>query len=187
MTMKYPRRSTVLALVLLALTACAPQRQSGGSPASMLDSIPVADRRSAPDLSGATLDGSPVHLADYRGKVVVLNVWASWCGPCRAESPELSRAQEHLKAKGIQVLGVSTDADRSEGRAFQREHHLTYPSLHDPSHRQLSRLPKGYLYQALPFTLFIDRRGRIAATYVSTLTEADVRRVTASLSRESAR
>ncbi|MET8412185.1 TlpA disulfide reductase family protein [Streptomyces sp. NPDC005195] len=185
--MEYPRRSMALALVLLALTACAPQRQSGGSPASLLDSIPAADRRSAPDLGGATLDGSPVHLADYRGKVVVLNVWASWCGPCRAETPELSGAQKDLKVRGVQVLGVSTDADRSDGRAFQREHRLTYPSLHDPSHRQLSRLPKGYLYQALPFTLFIDRRGRIAAAHVSTLTEADVRRVTAPLLRESAR
>lgn len=111
--------------------------------------------------------------------LLTLNVWASWCGPCRAEAPELSQAQRHLATKGIQVLGVDTDADRSQGRAFAGDHRLSYPSLYDAGGRQLvHRLPGKYLGRALPYTLFVDRQGRIAAQAVSGLTEADVRTLT---------
>ncbi|MET9081569.1 TlpA disulfide reductase family protein [Streptomyces sp. NPDC004237] len=174
--MRRRRRLPALAL-LLALAACAPPQETGGSPASPLTRVPAADRKTVPDLTGSSLDGKAVRLADYRGKVVVLNVWASWCGPCRAEAPELSKVQRELAAKGVQVLGVDTEARRESGRAFQREHGLVYPSLHDPGSRKLVRFPKGFLPQALPYTLFIDRDGRIAAKYLSGLTEAEVRAV----------
>ncbi|MGW2956932.1 TlpA family protein disulfide reductase [Streptomyces sp. NPDC001220] len=170
------RRLPLLAL-LLVLAACAPRQDTGGSPVSPLTRVPAADREAAPDLSGSGLDGRAVRLADYRGKVVVLNVWASWCGPCRAEAPELSKVQQELAAKGVQVFGVDTDARRDKGRSFERTHGLAYPSLHDPGSRKLLRLPRGYAPQALPYTLFIDRDGRIAAKYLSPLTAADVRTV----------
>ncbi|WP_217548820.1 TlpA disulfide reductase family protein [Streptomyces sp. GbtcB6] len=183
--MRRHRRLPLLALLLaLPLAACAPPREAGGSPGSPLTRVPAADRRTAPDLTGSSLDGRAVSLAQYRGKVVVLNVWASWCGPCRAEAPELSKAQRELAAKGVQVLGVDTDARRDSGRAFQDEHDLVYPSLHDPGSHKLVRLPKGYLPQALPYTLFIDRDGKIAAKYPSPLTEADVRSITRPLLAE---
>ncbi|MER6061870.1 TlpA disulfide reductase family protein [Streptomyces sp. NPDC001792] len=176
--MRRRRVSPVLA-VLLALAACTPQQDADTSVDSLLTRIPAADRQAAPDLSGTALDGGRVRLSDYRGKVVLLNVWASWCGPCRAEAPELSQAQRHLAAKGIQVLGVDTDADRSQGRAFAGDHRLSYPSLYDAGGRQLvHRLPGKYLGRALPYTLFVDRHGRIAAQAVSGLTEADVRTLT---------
>jgi peroxiredoxin len=179
------RRLPLLALLLtLSLAACAPRQDSGGSPASPLTRVPAADRETAPDLTGSSLDGKSVRLADYRGKVVVLNVWASWCGPCRAEAPELSRAQQELTAKGVQVLGVDTDAEREKGRAFQVQHKLVYPSLHDPADRQLLRLPRGYKPPVLPYTLFIDRDGKIAAKYVSPLTQAQVRAITRPLLAE---
>ncbi|MEU9447107.1 TlpA disulfide reductase family protein [Streptomyces sp. NPDC048277] len=183
------RRLPLLALLLTSslavpLAACAPRQETGGSPVSPLVRVAAADRKAAPDLSGSDLDGRTVRLADYRGKVVVLNVWASWCGPCRAEAPELSSVQRELAAKGVQVLGVDTDAERGKGRAFQDEHKLAYPSLHDPAGRQLLRLPRGYRAPALPYTLFIDRDGRIAAKYVSPLTETQVRAVTRPLLAE---
>ncbi|MEV7384796.1 MULTISPECIES: TlpA disulfide reductase family protein [unclassified Streptomyces] len=184
-----PRRPLpLLALLLLtcSLAACAPRQETGGSPASPLTRVPAADRKTAPDLTGSSLDGRAVRLADYRGKVVVLNVWASWCGPCRAEAPELSKVQQELAAKGVQVLGVDTDAERARGRAFQDEHKLVYPSLHDPASRQLLRLPRGYRAPALPYTLFIDRDGKIAAKYVSRLTGAQVRAITRPLLAERA-
>ncbi|MFK0154875.1 TlpA family protein disulfide reductase [Streptomyces sp. NPDC090499] len=181
---RLPLLAPLLAPLLVLAVGCAPAREAAGSPVSPLTRIPAADRKAAPDLTGSSLDGTPVSLAGYRGKVVVLNVWASWCGPCRAEAPELSRAQRALAAKGVQVLGVDTDARQDKGRAFQDEHDLVYPSLHDPGSRKLVRLPKGYLPQALPYTLFIDRRGKIAAKYLSPLTEADVRAVTGPLLAE---
>ncbi|MFI5976787.1 TlpA family protein disulfide reductase [Streptomyces sp. NPDC051452] len=183
--MRRPGRLRFLAL-LSVLAACSPAQETGGSAGSPPDRVPAADRRAAPDLSGTTLDGRPARLSDYRGKVVVLNVWASWCGPCRAEAPELSRAQRHLAARGVRVLGVDTDAERSAGRAFQRDHALAYPSLHDPGGRLLTRLPRGYRPVGLPYTLVIDRDGRIAALRVSGVTEAEVRDVTRPLLREKA-
>ncbi|MEU5311166.1 TlpA disulfide reductase family protein [Streptomyces sp. NPDC021562] len=173
------RRWLPLLVLLIAVpsAACSPPRESGASPVSPLIRVAAADRQTAPDLTGEDLDGRPVRLADYRGKVVVLNVWASWCSPCRAEAPELSQAQRELAAEGVQVLGVDMDARREKGRAFQEQHRLSYPSLHDPASRQLLRLPRGYKAQALPYTLFVDRDGKIAARYLSPLTAAGVRRV----------
>ncbi|MFF7469216.1 redoxin domain-containing protein [Streptomyces sp. NPDC008092] len=181
---RLPLLAALLAPLLVLAAACAPAREAGGSPVSPLTRVPAADRKAAPDLAGGSLDGRAVSLAGYRGKVVVLNVWASWCGPCRAEAPELSRAQKELAAKGVQVLGVDTDARRDSGRAFQEQHALSYPSLHDPGSRKLVRLPKGYRPQALPYTLFIDRQGRIAATYLSPLTQSDIRTITRPLLTE---
>jgi peroxiredoxin len=180
-------RPLPLLALLLALAGCAPATEPGGASGPPLWSVPAADRGAAPDLAGTTLDGRSVRLSDYRGKVVVLNVWAPWCGPCRAEAPELSRAQQHLKAKGVQVLGLETDAERGAGLAFQRDHALAYPSLHDPGGRLLTRLPRRFRPQSLPYTLLVDRNGKLAGLWVSPLTEAEVRGLTRPLLREKAR
>ena len=184
--MRRHRRLPLLAL-LLTLSACAPGTEAGGGSGSPLTRVPVAERRAAPDLAGTTLEGKAVRLSDYRGKVVVLNVWAPWCGPCRAEAPELSSAQKHLGAKGVQVLGVDTDARKAPGLAFQRDHGLAYPSLHDPGGRGLTRMPRAYRPQVLPYTLLIDRNGKLAALRLSPLTEAEVDGLTRPLLREKAR
>ncbi|MFJ9345506.1 TlpA family protein disulfide reductase [Streptomyces sp. NPDC101237] len=182
------RRISRLPLLVLplVLAACAPGQDTADSPVSALTRVAAADRPAAPDLSGDGLDGRAVRLADYRGRVVVLNVWASWCGPCRAEAPELSKAQEELDSKGVQVLGVDTDAGRDSGRSFEKAHGLVYPSLHDPGSRKMLRLPQGYAPRALPYTLFIDRAGRIAAKYLGPLTAADVRTIVGPLLAEKA-
>jgi peroxiredoxin len=164
------------------------ERARQGSGAGLYKDIPVAERPAAPDFAGTTVEGEPVRLSDFRGDVVVVNAWASTCGPCRAESPDLDRTQRRLRSRGVQVLGVSADVSRSNALAFQRELGLSYPSLHDPGGKQFLKLPDGLVNpQILPFTLFVDRAGRIAGAVQSKVSEEDVRGVVTPLLEEEQR
>jgi cytochrome c biogenesis protein CcmG, thiol:disulfide interchange protein DsbE len=107
-----------------------------------------------------TLDGSRRQsLASLRGKVVVLNFWASWCGPCENEAPMLERAQKRLAPSGGTVLGVTYKDDAGASRDFVRKFKLSYPSLRDD---RLDLAPK-YGTTKLPETFVLDRRGRVVA------------------------
>jgi cytochrome c biogenesis protein CcmG/thiol:disulfide interchange protein DsbE len=117
---------------------------------------PQAPAIALPKLTGG---GGPTSLADYRGEVVVLNYWASWCVPCRQEAPLLERWQMRIGGHGGTVVGVDTLDLTSDARTFIRELHLTYPMLRDRDGHTQQRLGiTGY-----PETLVLDRRGRIAA------------------------
>jgi cytochrome c biogenesis protein CcmG/thiol:disulfide interchange protein DsbE len=119
-------------------------------------SRPTAPVRSLPVLG----DAGQQSLKDLRGKVVVLNFWASWCDPCKAEAPELEKAQQRLSRNGDgTVLGVTfRDATRDSQR-FIREHGITYPSIRDID----GKLAQDYGTRALPETFVIDRRGKVVA------------------------
>jgi cytochrome c biogenesis protein CcmG/thiol:disulfide interchange protein DsbE len=107
-----------------------------------------------------TLDGSSQRsLAQLRGRVVVLNFWASWCGPCEAEAPMLERAQQRLAPAGGTVLGVTYKDDASASRDFVRKYKLTYPSLRDD---KLALAPK-FGTTKLPETFVLDKTGRVVA------------------------
>ncbi|MFF8942280.1 TlpA family protein disulfide reductase [Streptomyces sp. NPDC014864] len=128
-----------------------------------------------PDLTGTAIDGRPVAVHDYRGNVLVINAWASWCGPCRAEAPDLSAVHTTFRTRGLRVMGVDTDASRKAGASFAHQHHLTYRSLHDPKSVQLLRIPKGLVNpQAYPYTLVVDRQGRIAAARVGQISRSEL-------------
>ncbi|MFE9561908.1 TlpA family protein disulfide reductase [Streptomyces sp. NPDC006487] len=134
-------------------------------------------RPPAPALAGADLDGKPVGLAEFRGQVVVLNVWGSWCGPCRAEADDLERLSGQTRAQGVRFLGINTrDRDRAAARSFVRAHGLGFPSLHDPDGELLLRFPPALLNpQTIPSTLVIDRRGRIAVSIGGAVTDEELR------------
>ncbi|WP_405787030.1 TlpA family protein disulfide reductase [Streptomyces sp. NBC_00029] len=138
--------------------------------------IDPADRKAAPELAGDDLDGKPVALAGFRGHVVVLNVWGSWCGPCRAEADDLERLSRQTRDEGVRFLGINTrDPDRSAARSFVRAHGLGFPSLHDRTGELLLRFPPALLNpQAIPSTLVIDRRGRIAVSIGGAVTEDEL-------------
>jgi thiol-disulfide isomerase/thioredoxin len=115
----------------------------------------------APDLSRNDLTGNPVHLIDFRGKLVLLNFWASWCGPCREEMPRFSQWQRTYGAKGFQVIGVAMDDDAGSARQFLKQYPVAYPIVVGDA--KLGESFGGIL--GLPTSYLIDARGRIVARY----------------------
>ena len=122
------------------------------------------DQRSAPlTLSGTTLAGAPWKVADAADKILVLNVWGSWCGPCVAEMPHLQQVWSQLSTAGrpVQFMGINYRDGAETARAFLRANKVTYPSLEDDGGRTLLAL-RGKA-NTTPTTLVLDRQGRIAA------------------------
>ncbi|TET30209.1 MAG: TlpA family protein disulfide reductase [Anaerolineales bacterium] len=118
----------------------------------------------APDFTLESLSGDEISLSDMRGKVIVLNLWASWCPPCRAEMPALQRVYQENKERGLEVLAVNMTAQDSlaDVEAFVQEFNLTFPILLDTS----GEVGNTYLMRALPTTFFIDREGVIQRVIV---------------------
>ncbi|HEX8741516.1 MAG TPA: TlpA disulfide reductase family protein [Thermoleophilaceae bacterium] len=133
---------------------------SNGDDSGIDEAIADGKRPDAPELTLPRLDGpGRASLADYRGKVVVLNFWASWCEPCRDEAPLLERWHRRIAPQGATVLGVDAlDAD-DDAREFLLSFHITYPNVRDVSGERL----RPFGIAAYPETFVIDRRGRIAA------------------------
>jgi thiol-disulfide isomerase/thioredoxin len=127
--------------------------------------LPVADRKDPGTISGTTLQGEKLSLETYAGKVVVLNVWGSWCSPCRKEARPLAAAARELQADGVVFVGVNTkDSSQDQGLAFERRYDVPYDSFFDPAGRTLLAF-HGTLYpSAIPSTVVLDTKGRVAAS-----------------------
>jgi cytochrome c biogenesis protein CcmG/thiol:disulfide interchange protein DsbE len=140
-------------------------------------------RQPAPELELPRLSGQGVaSLDDYRGRVVVLNFWASWCEPCREESPLLQRWHERIQRRGGTVLGVDVQDLAADAREFIDEYSLTYPMLRDGE----GATREEFAILGLPETFVIDRRGRIAALRRGVVDEQFLREHVVPLLREPA-
>jgi thiol-disulfide isomerase/thioredoxin len=126
------------------------------------------DQREEPvALEGPTADGGQVTLADYRGDVVVLNVWYASCAPCRAEAPDLADISREYAGQDVRFLGINTRDDAAQAQAFERTFSLDYPSVLDAGTGSALLALRGQANpQAVPTTLVLDRGGRVAARVV---------------------
>jgi thiol-disulfide isomerase/thioredoxin len=133
-----------------------------------LTRISPDQRQELPSVSGPALGGNrTISSQDYRGKVVVINVWGSWCPPCRKEAPDLQAASVETKDTA-QFIGItSKDYDPAPAEAFLRSFRITYPSIYDPTGKVLLAFAGQLPPSAIPSTMIIDRQGRLAVRVLS--------------------
>jgi len=169
----------VLVAVVVMLGGCSTAAAKG---TGQSQTFAVGERRAAPKLTGDLLGGGTFDLAAQRGSVVVVNFWASWCGPCRAEAAELVAVADDTRAQGVTFVGVDIRDERSKAEAFAKAHGQDYPSLFDPP-GSIALKFKDVPPNTTPATLVIDREGRIAAVFRKALLREElgpaVRRVAA--------
>ena len=156
---------TVLVAGSLFIAATRVQPGSGAySPAAQTDVLPEPaplPNHPAPDLALPQLDGTPRTLRDLRGQVVLINVWATWCPPCRAEMPAIQQAYTAYRDRGFIVLAVNQREDATAIRPFLEQHGLTFPIVLDRD----GQASATYQASALPSSFFVDRRGVIRTVY----------------------
>lgn len=167
----------VLAVVVLALAlgACTDGAAAGSADflaKELRQDKDVGERPAAPEISGASLQGEPVDVADLDGPVV-LNFWASWCGPCVSEAPHLAAISAQYADRGVHVIGINLDTSETNARTFERDHEIPFPSIHDPSKRIASAFgrqgPAG-----LPTTIILDSEHRVASRLLGAVTARDL-------------
>ena len=173
-------RRLALVVALLLVAGCSTSKDAvepgqdftfvapGGQTTILYD--PPASRGVLRGLSGESLlaPGTTTGLDALAGRVVVVNIWGSWCGPCRAEAPELEFVARQTAADGVSVLGLDVRDDRAAATDFVRDRGITFDSVFDPPARTLVAL-KGYPRNTVPSTIVLDRRHRVAAVYLTAI------------------
>jgi len=168
----------VLAAALLLLTGCSTSRDAvavggefqfvapGGQTVIRYD--PPGSRGVVRGISGESVlrPEATVGIDDYAGRVVVLNIWGTWCGPCRAEMPDLQFVQDQTRDQGVAVLGIDVRDSAEAARDFVRDRRITFDSIVDPPGRTLLEL-RGYPRNVVPSTIVLDRQHRVAAVYLA--------------------
>ncbi|MEX0170469.1 TlpA family protein disulfide reductase [Streptomyces sp. LMG1-1-1.1] len=186
----------MLSAAALTLSACGGDdngKSGGGGNTNFvtntggISTVAKGERATTGELAGETLEGKQLDVADLKGKVVVLNVWGSWCGPCRAEAPHFAKVAKDFQGQGVEFVGLNTrDPNKQPALAFEEDYGVPYPSLYDPQGKLiLFGFPKGTLNpQAIPSTVVLDKEGRIAARSLMALDEKKLRSMIEPLLKE---
>ena len=146
----------IAGLLCLSATAAVFSVTYDGSPMPLAQRGVVKPGEQAPNFQLRDMEGRIVSLSELRGKVVLVNFWATWCGPCRVEMPAMERLYRTYDRKDFEILAVSTDAQGvAVTRPFQQENRLTFPILHDADFR----VGLSYGARTLPMTFMVDRQG----------------------------
>ena len=159
---------TLTAIVLLlGAAALLWGRVPPGADSGVLPPAPAVGHP-APDFTLNTLDGEALTLSDLRGQPVILNFWATWCLPCRAEMPELERLHQRLAEAGVVVLGVNQAETAADIASYREEIGISFPTVVD----QRMGVSREYLVNSIPTTFFIDREGTIQTLFIGPMTDA---------------
>lgn len=176
--------ATVLVILCgFALSACSAgsggsqsnARYVAGDGSTVIE--PIDQRKLAPDINGETIDGKPFALSTYSGQVVPLNVWASWCAPCRAEAPALEQLAREFDGKGVQFVGLNTRDTKPAALAFERRFDISYPSVWDPDGKIQLEFRESLPPQAIPSTLLIDKQGMVAGRILGKVDRTQLRSI----------
>ena len=162
--------AVISALVLVGGCGGTGNRGSTGGYVSangQITKVAPSDRKPAPILTGDDLDGRPFTSQTYAGKTLVVNVWGSWCPPCRKEAPVLKLVSDEYADKDVQFIGILVRDDVASAKAFNRKHDITYPSIDDYSNRNGLGFASSLPAQAIPTTWIIDAKGRVAVRIVT--------------------
>jgi peroxiredoxin len=151
----------VLLVAALVVTVFTHGNSSSASDDNMV-AYPAGQRPAAPEFTATSLTGAPVNFASYRGKIVVLNIWGSWCAPCVAEGQTLKYLDEQYGPQGIAFLGDDLQDTPTQALAFLRGAGISYPSVNDANGAVEERLAIAVPISATPTTLVIDKTGHIA-------------------------
>lgn len=174
MSMPWAVRFTAALLGGLLLCGCSSLSGTGGKATAPADgsvdavgvtTYTVGHRPAIPNLAGATLSGGTLSLTEFTGHVVVLNAWASWCDPCRNESPALGLLARQTAALGVRFVGLDEEDDLGSARSFVASAGTSYPHLVDGDGRMLMSL-RLVPPAAIPSTLVLDRSGRVAGRII---------------------
>lgn len=182
------RRVAILALLLAAVVGFAGACSTGDDAVAQGDTFQFVspggktvitydpdDRKPIGPVSGEDLlTGQPLSITDprYAGKVVVINAWASWCGPCRGESDDLEQVYEQFKAQGVDFLGLNMRDDRQSAQDFVGDRKVGYPSIYDYAGATVGDL--GIPLPVLPVTVVLDRQHRPAAVFIKSITAEEL-------------
>jgi thiol-disulfide isomerase/thioredoxin len=171
----------VIGLVVAHLASAGPTTSFGSTssagpadPVGRIQAIPAADRKPAAALAGPLLGGGTFDPAAYAGHVLVVNAWASWCTPCKAELPAMRRLATATYPAAVRFLGIDVEeASMGDGQAMVRRYAVPYPSLYDEDKTIYAALaPPIMAASGVPGTIVIDARGRVAATILGGVPEA---------------
>ncbi|MDT4943269.1 MAG: hypothetical protein QOH14_2 [Pseudonocardiales bacterium] len=193
MNVRRPLAMALAAAAVVLLAACTGKNavdQSGGqfrfvSGTGLGKTYPPSERKKAGGFTGNLLDGTgDVTLAQDAGRVVVINFWATWCGPCTTETPQLDAMYRANKTKSVQFVGIDTKDNRDSAKAFVKDNDISFPIVFDEQGETALRLGK-IPALGLPFTVLIDKQQRVAAVYLARLTAKDLQPVLDKLLAES--
>lgn len=183
------RKATAVLVVAIFMSGCGSSTTSNDESIGYVatDGSAVlrdpSERGEAIELAGNYLDGTKWEIADYRGKVLILNAWGPWCAPCRTEVPELQELLNQKSAEGLEVFGFATRTNKSAVEAFLSKRNISIPQIADYDSAVISQI-QGVPSATVPGTIFIDKKGRVAGFALGAADISLIRNLTQSLLEE---